>query len=126
MRAIVPNVRKGKKAGSVEWDRSVTSLHDEIHSIADLDLRASLLARLNELVQEASFPPVETKSNLLFSIGYDVIVDLSHSVATQSDEIRRRLSIPISRPCIAKFRDSDAPSEAEPAERMLQMMFPVA
>lgn len=47
------------------------------------------------------------RTSLLLSIGYDVVLDLAHSVASTSETIRKRLGVPLQRSCVTKFRDGD-------------------
>ncbi|KAI8928440.1 MYCBP-associated protein family-domain-containing protein [Entophlyctis helioformis] len=88
------------------WDRSLSSLYESITRIPQPDVRSASIAKLNQLVHQASESQSIPRTSVLYAICYDIFIDVSGKVADTSESMRKRLGLPLTR-AAAKFFDAE-------------------
>ncbi|KAJ3087473.1 hypothetical protein HK102_011024 [Quaeritorhiza haematococci] len=95
------------------WNKSVVSLNELINEVRDDRDRSARLERLNGLIREAPFPPLQTLSSLVYIIGYDALAGLADQIVEMSENIRMRKGLPLVRSATQKFaKDNEGHEDA--------------
>ncbi|KAJ3402860.1 hypothetical protein HDU80_004705 [Chytriomyces hyalinus] len=81
----------------VMWDRSVKTIYNNILAITGVEKRSQLLNRVNELVKLSTTTPVKSLFSPLYIVGYDTFIELADKISECSEEMRKRLGLPLTR-----------------------------
>ncbi|KAJ3242343.1 hypothetical protein HDU81_005096 [Chytriomyces hyalinus] len=81
----------------VMWDRSVKTIYNNILAISAVEKRSQLLNRVNELVKLSTATPVKSLFSPLYIVGYDTFIELADKISECSEEMRKRLGLPLVR-----------------------------